>query len=136
MKNYVNSCLDILTLTLKVNLNASIIFLLIVSILSLADSQLFFSDDSELYGPLAGNFRIMLLYLSLTVMAVYGLSNGGEKVQALLALGIFLLAMAAGLAFYGQINQVPVDEHYFWLFGYCGLSQLGFASMRLYRYQG
>lgn len=120
---------------LRINLKASIIYLLIVSAISVTGSQLFFDDYSDLYGPMAGNLKLMLIYLCFTVLAVYGLSNFGEHLALLLALGMFLLLMAAGVEFYSEINQVPVDERYRWLFIYCGLSQLLFAGFGMFSRQ-
>lgn len=116
---------------LKLNLKISIVFLLLATALSVTGSQLFFVDDSELYGPMSGNLKIMLVYLCLTVMGVYGLSNFGKHLAILLALGVFLLLMSVSIEFYSEINQVPVDENYRWLFLYCGLSQLLFAGLEM-----
>lgn len=127
--------INALSLLLKINVKASMIFLVIASVLTLSGSQLLFTDDSAIYGPLAGNLRLLLVYLTMTVLAVYGLSNYGRQTGLLMALGIFLLLMAGGIEFYSQINDVPVDERYRLLFIYCGLSQLAFAVIELFSHR-
>ncbi len=57
--------LNALRLVLLVNLNASIIFLLIITIITLSGSEVFLPDERDLYGPLAGDGDYSLQLLPL-----------------------------------------------------------------------
>jgi hypothetical protein len=116
--------LNILKLLSAVNFNAAVIFLLIVSVISALGSTLFFEDQSELYGPLASNLRLMLVYLCLTELSVYSFCRFRDNYQGILILGMFLLLLMVSIEFYGVINQVPIDDNYRWLFLYLGLSHI------------
>ncbi len=121
---------NVLKLILAVNFNAAVIFLLIVGVISAMGGTLIFEDQSELYGPMAGNLRLMLIYLCLTELAVYSYCRFGETYQGLFVLGIFLLLLAISIEFYGAINQIPIDGNYRWFFLYLGLSHVGFAGLK------
>lgn len=113
----------------QINFDASVIFLVIASIMTAAGSPFFFDDDSDLYGPMAGNLRLMLVYLTLMVLAVYSYCRFSTQFQGLLVLGVFLLLLTVSVEFYSTLNQVPVDENYRWLFLYLGLSHLAFGGI-------
>lgn len=53
-----------LSMLSAINFNVAVIFLLVVSFISAAGSSMFFDNNSDLYGPLAGNLRLMLIYLT------------------------------------------------------------------------
>lgn len=124
-----------LNILLQLNFNASIIFLLIVSAISMTGSSFFFENSAELYGPMAANLPLMLVYLSLTEIAVTSFCRFSGNYQALLALGAFLLLLTVSVEFYGVINQVPVDENYRWLFLYLGLSHLAYGWIQVFNRQ-
>lgn len=65
------SLMNLLQLFLQVNFNASVIFLLIASVLTLSGSELIIASDQDLYGPLVNNMRFVLFYLCLMEVAVY-----------------------------------------------------------------
>ena len=127
----IGKSLNLLKLLCSINFNAAILFLFYVSVISLQGDALFFADDSELYGPMMGNFRLMLLYLCITEIAVYGFCRMRGNYQAILLLGLFFLVLMVSIDFYGFINQVPVDDNYRCLFMYLGLSHLLYGSLRL-----
>jgi hypothetical protein len=118
-----------LKLLLAVNFSASLIFLLLVSIISLFGSPLIFEDQNELYGPMAGNLRLMLVYLCLTELAVFSFCRFSDNYRGVLVLGLFLLLLAISIEFYGEINQVPIDENYRWFFMYLGLSHVAYGTL-------
>ena len=125
--------LDILQLILIINFNDSVIFLLIVSVLSISGSELFFGDNSDLYGPLANNIRIVLLYICIMQLSVYGLYQMSGNYGAVFSLGAFLLVLIVALNIYSEMNQVEVDENYNLVFLYVGLSHLLYGVMRVWR---
>ncbi len=120
--------LTVVKILVQVNFNAAVIFLLIVSVFSIAGSEFFFSDLADLYGPLAGNLRMMLAYLCLTEVAVYSYCRYSHNNQGLVVLGIFLLFLILSLQFYGYINQIPIDKNYYGFFLYLGLSHILFGA--------
>lgn len=121
--------LNFLKLLLAVNFNAAVIFLLIASLLSALGSTLFFDDQSDLYGPLASNLQLMLVYLSLTELSVYSFCHFNNNFQNLMLLGMFLLLLAVSIEIYSTLNQIPIDENYRWFFLYLGLSHIGYGGL-------
>ncbi|WP_084190957.1 hypothetical protein [Methylomarinum vadi] len=120
--------LTILKILLQVNFNASVIFLMIVSVFSLSGSDFFFADLGDLYGPLSGNLRIMFVYLCLTEIAVYSYCHFSNNNQGIMLLGLFLLMLIASLQFYGYVNEIPIDNDYNTFFLYLGLSHILFGA--------
>lgn len=116
--------LGLLRTLCAVNFNAAVVFLFVVSVMSAMGSTFFFEDESELYGPMMGNLRLMLFYLCLTEVAVYSYCRYKDDYKAILVLGLFLLVLIVSVEFYGLINDVPVDDNYGWFFLYLGLSHL------------
>lgn len=120
--------LNALQLVLQVNFNAAVITLLISGGATILGNPLFFTDNSDLYGPLANNMRLMMFYLCLIQLAVYSFYKLDNRPEALAALGIFLLLLIAALEFYCSINQIEVDDNYRQLLLYSGLSHLLFGG--------
>jgi len=120
--------LNALQLVLQVNFNAAVITLLISGVATILGNPLFFTDNSDLYGPLANNMRLMMFYLCLIQLAVYSFYKLDNRPEALAALGIFLLLLIAALEFYCSINQIEVDDNYRQLLLYSGLSHLLFGG--------
>lgn len=123
--------LSALRLICAVNFKASLTFLLLVSVISVLDQPIFFDDYSDLYGPMIGNLRLMLLYLAISDFAVYGYCRFSGNYQAILLLGVFFLTLILAVEFYGVLNQVPIDENYAWFFLYLGLSHLGYGRFTI-----
>lgn len=122
-----------LQLILQVNFNAAVLVLLISSILSLFGSELFFKNNSDLYGPLINNLRFVLVYLIFVQLAVYGFYQINDSYTAILTLGIFLLVLIALLQFYCAVNQIEIDESYQKLFLYVGLSHILYGGICVLR---
>ncbi|CAG1022015.1 hypothetical protein IVG45_05505 [Methylomonas sp. LL1] len=121
--------LNLLRLMLQVNFNASVLFLLIASVLSMAGSELFFDNSSDLYGPLANNLRLVLLYLCLVQLAVYGFYQMSNNYAAVVFLGAFLLILILSLEFYCTVNQIEIDPNYRQLLLYAGLSHVLYGGI-------
>ena len=126
-------CFNLLQMLLQVNFNASAIFVLIVSVLSLSGSELFFDNSADLYGPLANNLRFVLFYLCLIQVAVYGFYQTSRNYGAVLILGVFLLLLTFSLEFYAVINQIEIDQNYSRLFLYAGLSHSVYGGLAIFR---
>jgi len=120
--------LPLLSLMSAINFNGAVIFLLVVSLFSAAGSSLFFDNNSELYGPLAGNLRLMLIYLTLSQFAGYCFCSYSQNYRPLLPIGLFWLLLMGSIEFYGMVNQIPIDEDYGRLFLYLGLSNLFYGG--------
>jgi len=119
--------LPLLSLMSAINFNGAV-FLLVVSLFSAAGSSLFFDNNSELYGPLAGNLRLMLIYLTLSQFAGYCFCSYSQNYRPLLPIGLFWLLLMGSIEFYGMVNQIPIDEDYGRLFLYLGLSNLFYGG--------
>lgn len=128
-----NVSLNILQQLLQFNFNVSVIFILLVSLLSLTGSELFFENNSDLYGPLANNLRMVLLYLSLVQLAVYGVYQFSCNYAAVFTLGAFLLILIVSLQCYSIINQIDIDPNYQKIFLYAGLSQVLYGGICVLR---
>ncbi|MGZ5601896.1 MAG: hypothetical protein ACXWFX_15005, partial [Methylobacter sp.] len=120
--------LQLLSLLPAINFNIAVIFLLAVSLVSVGGSSLFFDNSSDLYGPLASNLRLMLIYLTLSQFSAYCFCSYIENYRLLMAVGLFWLMLMASIKFYGMVNQIPIDEGYGWLFLYLGLSNLVYGG--------
>lgn len=125
--------LNILQIFLQVNFNASVILVLLASVLSLTGSEFFFENTSDLYGPLANNLRLVLIYLCLVQIAVYGFYQMSSNYAAIVALGAFLLILILSLEYYSSVNQVEIDENYQQVFLYAGLSHLLYGGICVFR---
>jgi hypothetical protein len=113
------------------NFNASVIFLIVATVLSAIGNSLFFEDQTDLYGPMAGNLRLMLIYLCITIITIYIYCHTKKQYLGILMIGIFLLIMMLGLEVYDVLNQVPVDANYGLVFLYLGISHLSYAGIKL-----
>lgn len=128
--------LNFLQIVLQVNFNASVILILLVSVLSLTGSELFFENSSDLYGPLANNLRLVLIYLCLVQIAVYGFYQMSSNHAAIVALGAFFLILILSLEYYSSVNQVEIDGNYRQVFLYAGLSHLLYGGICVFRKKG
>lgn len=128
-----NKSLNLLQILLQINFNASVIFVLLVSILTITGSELFFENSADLYGPLANNLRIVLVYICMMQLAVYGFYQINNNYAGVFVLGVFLLVMIIALKFYAVINQIEVDDNYHQVFLYAGFSHLLYGAMCFWR---
>jgi hypothetical protein len=127
--NFVNKNLKVLSVLLPINFNIAVIFLLVVSLITAAGSSLFFENNIELYGPLASNLRLMLVYLTLSQIGSYCYCSYSRNYRPLITVGIFWLLLIGSIKFYGVVNQLPIDEDYGWLFLYLGMSNLSYGAI-------
>ncbi len=121
--------LQLLSMLSAINFNVAVILLLVVSLISAAGSSLLFDNNSELYGSLAGNLRLMLVYLTLSQFAAYCYCSYSENYRLLVPVGLFWLLLMGSIEFYGTVNQISIDEDYGRLFLYLGLSNLVYGGL-------
>ena len=112
-----------------INFNFAVIFLLIVSVTSATGSTAFFDNNADLYGALASNLRLMLIYLTLSQFAVYCFCSYSQNYRLLIPVGMFWLMLMGSIEFYGMVNQIEIDQDYRWFFLYLGLSNLAYGAM-------
>lgn len=125
--------LNLLQLLLQINFNASVIFVLIVSALTMTGSELFFDNNSDLYGPLANNLRMIMLYLCMVQLAVYGFYQVNNNCAAVFTLGAFLVVLIISIEYYSVVNQIEIDQSYQQVFLYAGLSHLFYGGICVLR---
>jgi hypothetical protein len=130
-----NTSLNLLQILLKVNFNASVIVLIISSLLSLTGNTLLIDDNNDLYGPVANNLRLVMFYLCLMQISVYGFYQMSCNFAALIGLGVFMLCLMGALEFYSVVNQIEIDQSYQPLFVYSGLSHLLYGGLGVLRKQ-
>jgi hypothetical protein len=123
-----NEILPSLKLLPAINFNAADIFMLLVSLMSATGSTFFFNNNSDLYGPLASNLRLMLIYLTLSQFGVYCFCSFRQNYRLLMPVGLFWLMLMESSEFYGIINQIQIDEDYRWLFLYLSMSNLVYGG--------
>jgi hypothetical protein len=114
---------------LEANFYMSVIVMLAICLASITGSYPVFMLNEELYGPLANNFRIMLLYLAISEAIVCGYCFITKKFHIVMVVGFFLILVMGSLTFYGTINNLEVDPNLFLFFLYTGLSHILFGIM-------
>lgn len=137
MLNFKESTLKTLDSLIKANFAVAVIVMIAVSLFAVTDSQILFQDSSELedlsdlYGPLANNLRLILVYVGIAEANLLIYCWSRQKQQVLLWVGIFYLLMIGGFAFYGEVNQIPIDASYNLFFLYQGVSHILFGGSYL-----
>jgi hypothetical protein len=114
---------------LVANFMFSVMLLTTGSLLSLSDRYSLFDFNEELYGELINNIRITMVYLALTEIAVCMYSIVRKKTQAFVLVGFFLILMMGSVYFYGEINDVEIDENLYLFFLYTGVSHILFGIL-------
>ncbi|MGR8979105.1 MAG: hypothetical protein ACU84H_03290 [Gammaproteobacteria bacterium] len=97
--------------------------------MSVAVSDYFFTLNEELYGPMANNLRMMLLYMAITEIIICAYCHMTKTFQIIPVAGFFLIMAIGSLKFYGNINDVEVDSNFFLFLLYTGLSHIAFGIM-------
>lgn len=116
-------------LLLEANFYFSMAILVFGSAVSLSSSYTLFEFNADIYGELANNLRIMMVYLAFTELLIFGYCFITQQNQYYLIVGMFLLTMIPGLAFYGQVNNVEIDPNLDIFFFYTGVSHFLWGAM-------
>ncbi len=80
---------------------------LVGAFLSLTEPDLLFNQSMQLYGPLRNNLIFVLLYVSITEIALFFLQFHKTLVTESLIVGPIMILIAFGTIFYSQVNQIP-----------------------------
>ena len=116
-----------IVIILKTNYYFSALLLIITAMITISGHDILFQSDVELYGPLANNLRLMLLYLAIIEIAIVSYCCIRNQYQEIIFLGGFLILLIGSLEFYCQTNQLTIDSAYRAFFTYIGLSHIAFG---------
>lgn len=114
---------------LVVNFFISVVLLTAGSMLSLSDHYSLFEFNQELYGELVGNLKVTLVYVAITEMIICAYCFFSKKTQAVILVGFFMILMVGSVHFFGEINDVEMDENFSLFFLYTGASHILFGIM-------
>ena len=114
---------------LEVNFYISVIVLIAGCTLSASGSYSIFEFNEELYGALANNLRMIMVYLVMTESVILGYCFFTKNFRVMILVGFFLILMIGSMEFYGEINDVEIDEDFPLFFLYTGLSHILFGVM-------
>ena len=112
---------------IELNFYFSVIVLVAGSLLSVSGNFFFFEFNEDLYGALDNNLRMMMIYLAVTEVVVFGYCFLTKHFKAMILVGFFLILMIGSLEFYGEVNTVAIDPDFPLFFLYTGISHLLFG---------
>lgn len=112
------------------NFIISVMLLIIGSFLSLSEQYSLFDFNQELYGELVSHLKVTMLYVAITEIIICAYCFFIKKTQAIILAGFFLILMVGSVHFYGQINDIEIDENLFLFFLYTGISHILFGVMQ------
>jgi hypothetical protein len=109
-------------LLIDANFYLSALILLYGGFTAITETQNLFDFNEDLYGAIHNNLRIALLYLAMTEVVVLIYSWVTKQPRMILFVGVFLIMMLGSLAFYSNVNVVPIDKNLEVFFLYTGIS--------------
>lgn len=104
--------LTILQGIVEVNFYLSVVVLISGCVLSISESASVFEFNVDLYGPLANNLRMILVYLALTEVFLCAGCFLLNKPQFFLLIGLSLVLMIGSLEVYSTINDIEKTPIY------------------------
>jgi hypothetical protein len=111
------------------NFYLSVIVLVYGGMTAITDNYCIFEFNEDLFGVIHNNLRIALLYLAMTEVVVCLFCFITNQFKMMTFVGYFLLMMLGSLAFYGKINNVPIDDDIPLFFLYTGISHIVFGLL-------
>jgi len=111
------------------NFYASVLILVIGSGFCISPAYSYFEFNEELFGEMSNNLRLIMLYLGITELIVCAYCFLTQRIQFFIPVGFFLILMIGSIKFYGEVNNVEVDENFPLFFLYTGISHVVFGSM-------
>lgn len=105
----------------------SVMLLISGSMLSLSDRYSLFEFNQELYGELANNLKVTMIYLTITEIFICAYCFFTKSTQGFVLAGYFFVLMVISVYFYGQLNDVEIDENLYLFFIYTGVSHILFG---------
>jgi hypothetical protein len=121
--------LTILKGLVEVNFYLSVVVLMAGGILSISENVSVFEFNVDLYGPLANNLRMILVYLALTEVFLCIGCFLLNKPQFFILIGLSLVLMIGSLEVYGMVNDIEIDPNLSIFFAYTGLSHIAFGLL-------
>jgi hypothetical protein len=109
---------------LDANFYLSVIVLVYGGLTAVTENYTVFEFNEDLFGAIHNNLRIALLYLGMTEVVVCIYCFVAKQAKLMLFVGYFLVMMLGSLAFYGNVNSVPIDNDISVFFLYTGLSHI------------
>jgi len=129
MKTTPSKSLTILKWLVEINFYLSVVVLIAGSVLSVSENSSIFEFNVDLYGPLANNLRMMLIYLAFTEVFLFAGCFLLGKTQFFMLLGFSLVLMTGSLEVYSVINDIEVDPDLSIFFTYTGLSHIAYGLL-------
>jgi len=111
------------------NFLVSVMVLVVVSIFCISPTHSYFDMNEELFGAMANNLRLIMLYLGVTEVLICAYCFASKRTQLFIPVGFFLVLMIGSMKFYGVINDVTIDENFQGFFLYTGLSHIAFGAL-------
>ncbi|MGZ8144675.1 MAG: hypothetical protein ACXW0L_08505 [Methylosarcina sp.] len=115
---------------IEANFYISVISLITAGVMAISGGPSFFEFNEDLYGPLANNLRIMLIYLTIAEVILCSYCFLIKQFKIFIIAGFFLILTSGSLKFYSVINDIAVDENFFVFFLYLGLSHILFGIIK------
>jgi hypothetical protein len=106
------------------NFYISVIVLVYGGISAITENHSIFEINEDLFGAIHNNLRMALLYLAMTEIVICLYCWVNKQPKMMLFVGYFLLMMMGSMAFYGEINSVPIDRALPAFFLYTGVSHI------------
>lgn len=114
---------------ITVNFYVSVLILVIGSGFCISPTYSYFEFNEELFGEMSNNLRLIMLYLGITELIVCAYCFLTQRIQFFIPVGFFLILMIGSIKFYGEVNNVEVDEDFPLFFLYTGISHVVFGSL-------
>jgi hypothetical protein len=114
---------------IEANFYISIMVLVVGSGFCISPSYSFFDLNEDLFGAMANNLRLIMLYLAITEVLICTFCLLTKTIQLFIPVGFFLILMIGSIKFYGEINDVEIDEKFPLFFLYTGVSHIVFGAM-------
>jgi hypothetical protein len=111
----------------EINFYLSVAVLIAGCVLSISEEASLFEFNVDLYGPLANNLRMILVYLALTEAFLCIGCFLLRKPRFFILMGLSLVLMIGSLEVYGIINDIEVDPDLSIFLAYTGLSHIAFG---------
>ncbi len=129
MNNQNSKFLRVIKFIADANFYISVLILIYGCVTAISESYTIFSFNEELYGIMHNNLRMALLYMGMTEIVICLYCYATAQPRLMIFVGYFLLMMLGSLAFYGKINNVPIDAAIPVFFLYTGLSHIVYGML-------
>lgn len=122
-----NKTIQVTKFFVDANFYISVLLLVYGGLTAVTNDYSIFEFNEDLFGAMHNNLRIALLYLGMTEVVVCLYCFASKQPKMMTFVGYFLIMMLGSLAFYGKINNVPIDQNIPVFFLYTGVSHILFG---------